>query len=205
MYDVKNHVGQKGVRKVMSGYIHIYCGNGKGKTTAAIGLSIRSAGAGIPVVFTQFMKDGTSSEIPVLKNISNLSVYYAKENFGFSWTLTEEEKQIAKSVYTGLFLNAVQCLVEISKKENKEELAEKEQHLTAVLILDEVISAYNYDMINREVVLKWLQKKPDGVEVVLTGRDPRPELLELASYVTEMKNKAHVYESGIQARKGIEK
>ncbi len=190
----------------MSGYIHIYCGNGKGKTTAAIGLSIRSIGAGIPVVFTQFMKDGTSSEISILESIPNLSVYYAKENFGFSWTLTEEEKQIAKSIYTGLFLNAVQQLVQISKKENKEEtLLEEENHPTAVLILDEVISAYNYDMINRDVVLKWLQKKPTGVEVVLTGRDPKPELLELAGYVTEMKNKVHIYEKGIHARKGIEK
>lgn len=192
----------------MSGYIHIYCGNGKGKTTAAIGLSIRSAGAGIPVVFTQFMKDGTSSEISILESIPNVSVYYAKERFGFSWTLTEEEKQIAKSIYTGLFLNVVQELVEISQKEkNKEEtlLEKKEDHPTAVLILDEVISAYNYDMIHQDVVLKWLQKKPTGVEVVLTGRDPKPELLELAGYVTEMKKKAHVYEKGIHARKGIEK
>lgn len=187
----------------MSGYIHIYCGNGKGKTTAAIGLSIRSIGAGIPVVFTQFMKDGTSSEISILESIPNLSLHYAKESFGFSWTLTEEEKQIAKSIYTSLFLNAVQQLVQVAKKENKEE-TEKDCP-TAVLILDEIISAYNYDMINRDVILKWLQKKPDGVEVVLTGRDPKPELLELAGYVTEMQNKAHIYEKGIHARKGIEK
>ena len=154
------------------------------------------------------MKDGTSSEISILESIPNVSVYYAKERFGFSWTLTEEEKQIAKSIYTGLFLNVVQELVEISQKEkNKEEtlLEKKEDHPTAVLILDEVISAYNYDMIHQDVVLKWLQKKPTGVEVVLTGRDPKPELLELAGYVTEMKKKAHVYEKGIHARKGIEK
>ena len=98
--------------------------------------------------------------------------------------------------------------MEISQKENNKEetlLEKKEDHPTAVLILDEVISAYNYDMIHQDVVLKWLQKKPTGVEVVLTGRDPKPELLELAGYVTEMKKKAHVYEKGIHARKGIEK
>lgn len=191
----------------MQAYIQIYCGNGKGKTTAAVGASIRGIGAGIPVIFAQFMKDGTSSEISVLKHLEELkkaSVLYAKEKFGFSWTLTEEEKVQAKTVYTNLFIDAVQELEKHLQRRRKEEKSKKNDTPEVIFVLDEIISAYNYNMIDQNIVLEWLRNKPESAEVILTGRDPKPELLELAGYVTEMQQQKHIYEQGVMARKGIE-
>ncbi len=188
----------------MSGYIQIYCGDGKGKTTAAVGLAIRGVGAGVPVVFTQFMKDGTSSELVVLEQIQNIQVLYAKETFGFSWTLTEKEKADAKSVYTELFVRAIQEVDKLIEDRTKEILKGDITIPKVILVLDEIISAYNYNMIDQDIVLKWLQNKSEFVEVVLTGREPKKELLELAGYITEMKKGRHIYEEGVMARKGIE-
>ena len=173
----------------MKGLIHIYCGDGKGKTTAAVGLSVRFAGTGREVLFTQFLKGNDSSELDVLEQIENICLLRCKKNFGFIFQMTPEEKEEARSYYSAHLENV---------------LTEAVSMQVGLLVLDEVIDAYNSEMINREVFLKFLREKPPKMEVVLTGHNTSEELLELADYVTYFEKVKHPYDRGIIARKGIE-
>lgn len=167
------------------GLLHIYCGDGKGKTTAAIGLAVRAKGAGLRVCFVQFMKAGSSSELTVLKK-ADIQVFSVQNPFGFTWNMTTEQKKALETINT----EAVQKL-----------LIEKDNY--DVLVLDEILSAYQHQLIDRALVCKLLQER-EQTEMVLTGRNPEKELLEMADYVTEMKCVKHPYEKGVQARLGIE-
>lgn len=167
--------------------IHIYCGDGKGKTTASMGLSVRAAGSGLKVLVVQFFKDGTSSELNILREIPNITVLTEERNFGFFMLMKEEDKIVAKKAYQDLLQKAVAMANDID-----------------VLILDEIISTYNYDMIQRDTLVEFLKEKPRDLEVILTGRNPKEELLELADYVTEMKKIKHPYDKNQPARLGIE-
>lgn len=171
----------------MAGLIHIYCGDGKGKTTAAVGLTLRSAGAGNRVVFTQFFKDGSSSEISLLRQISGISVLHADTVGGFWKRMTAEQQAQASRDYTELF--HIAC--------------ERAKNMD-LLVLDEVISACNHGTVPEEALLEFLQNKPENLEVVLTGRNPSEALLAQADYVTEMKKIKHPFDHGVLARKGIE-
>ena len=171
----------------MAGLIHIYCGDGKGKTTAAVGLTLRSAGAGNRVVFTQFFKDGSSSEISLLRQIPGISVLHADTVGGFWKCMTTEQQAQASRDYTELF--HIAC--------------ERAKNMD-LLVLDEVISACNHGTVPEEALLEFLQNKPENLEVVLTGRNPSEALLAQADYVTEMKKIKHPFDHGVLARKGIE-
>lgn len=171
------------------GLIHIYTGDGKGKTTAAVGLAIRCLGSGDKVVFTQLMKGNHSSEREILENLDGVFVIPAEKTFGFSWTLSEEEKAEAREVYTRQFQTAVARAA-----------AEK----CKMIVFDELISAYNNNMVDRDAVLSFLKQKPSALEVVMTGREPQPELAAMASYISEIKKVKHPYDEGIPFRKGIE-
>ena len=169
--------------------IHIYCGDGKGKSTCVTGLAVRAAGFGKKVVLCQFLKDGTSSELSILRGIPLITVLTCDENFGFSWKMTNEKKLKAHEAYQHLFDKAV------------EEAVSQEAFL---LVMDEFMSAYNYGMIDKDKALDFLKNKPEWLEVAVTGRDPKPELIELADYVSEIKKVKHPFDEGIHARKGIE-
>ena len=171
----------------MPGLIHLYCGDGKGKTTAAVGLAVRAAGAGKHVVFTQFFKDGSSSEIGVLRSIPNLRVMHCRTVPGFWRNMNEEQRAKAGAEYTRLF----------------HEVSEAAQDAD-LLILDEIISACNHGAVGENLLTDFLNGKPERLEVVLTGRDPSLALLERADYMTEMRKCRHPYDQGIPARKGIE-
>lgn len=171
----------------MAGLIHIYCGDGKGKTTAAVGLTLRSAGAGNRVVFTQFFKDGSSSEISLLRQIPGISVLHTKTVGGFWKRMTAEQQAQASRDYTELF--HIAC--------------ERAKNMD-LLVLDEVISACNHGAVSEEALLEFLQNKPENLEVVLTGQNPSEALLAQADYVTEMKKVKHPFDRGVLARKGIE-
>lgn len=171
------------------GLIHIYTGNGKGKTTASVGLTIRCLGSGSKVVFTQLMKGNHSSERKILESLDGVFVVPAEKTFGFSWNLTDEEKAEAREVYTRQFDTAV---------------ATAEREGCRMIVFDEIISAYNCNMIDREKVLDFLRNKPEELEIVLTGRDPEAEVAELASYISEVKKIKHPYDEGVPFRKGIE-
>lgn len=170
------------------GCLHVYCGDGKGKTTASAGLAVRAAGNGMKVLFCQCMKDGSSSEVEMLKKLG-ITYECCTERFGFFWNMTEEQKKKASCAYTGLFESVTQK-------------AEKEAY--DLLVIDEFMSAYNHGLIDQKKALDFLLHRPKRLEVVLTGRDPGEEILRLADYVTEMRKRKHPFDEGIPARKGIE-
>ncbi|MCI8297342.1 MAG: cob(I)yrinic acid a,c-diamide adenosyltransferase [Lachnospiraceae bacterium] len=170
------------------GLIHIYCGNGKGKTTAALGLAVRAAGRGRRVCIARFLKTEDSGEVPVLRQIPQIHVLPCEKSFGFTFRMTEGERREAALYYGGLFAEAT---------------ARAKQDVD-LLILDEIIGACNAGLVEKEALERSLKEKPPALEVILTGRGPWEEILKMADYVTEMEMRRHPYEKGIGAREGIE-
>ena len=173
----------------MTGLIHIYTGDGKGKTSAAAGLAVRFAGHGGKVLFCQLLKDGSSGELCVLRGIPQVTVRCCERHFGFSFQMNDDERREAADFYSAIL---------------REALAQAKEGSYGLLILDEAVGAYNLGFIPRGELLDFLKNKPQELEVVLTGRDPAPELLELADYVSEIKKVRHPFDAGIPARDGIE-
>ena len=166
--------------------IHLYCGDGKGKTTAACGLAVRAAGSGMKVLFVQFFKSGKSSEVTALEALG-IDTAHPRVHYGRYKTLDEEKKAEVRADY-GKLLN------EVMSRATEYDL----------IVLDESISAYHYAMIDRKQLREFLRLEGGRREIVLTGRDPLPELVELSDYVTEMQKVKHPFDGGIMARKGIE-
>lgn len=173
----------------MKGLVHIYEGDGKGKTTAGVGLAIRCAGCGFPVVYAQFLKDGSSGEINILRNIPEITVKVCTTRFGFTFHMDAETKIRAKEAYEDLFRQAVTCAEETSCR---------------LLVLDEILDACNRGLLDSGLVTGFLKNRPGELEVVLTGREPGREFTEFADYITVMKKVRHPFTQGIPARKGIE-
>lgn len=172
----------------MRGFVHLYCGDGKGKTTAAVGLSVRASGAGKSVLFAQFLKDGSSSELNVLRALPNVKVLCCARSFGFFRSMDKETRAAARRAYTALL----------------EETLQKSADGVALLVLDEAVAACNHGLIEEARLLDFLHHRPEDLEVVLTGREPSQRLLDAADYVTEMKKRAHPFDKGVSARLGIE-
>ena len=169
--------------------VHIYCGDGKGKTTAAVGLAVRAAGRGKRVLIARFLKTDDSGEVAVLARIPGIRVMPCSRTFGFFWQMTEEEKKEAGQYYRELLCRAWQEAVRGS------------YHL---LVLDEILAACNHGLVEEQRLISDLRIRPPGLEVVLTGRDPSKELVDLADYVSEIQKKKHPFDRGLSARKGIE-
>lgn len=173
------------------GLVHIYCGDGKGKSTAALGIILRSIGYGYKVVLTQFLKDGDSNELKPLSTFSNIKIITGKDGVkGFAKYMTDEGKEIVKKAHIRHFNEAINYC-----RDEKCDL----------LVLDEVIGAINVGLMDYEMVLDFLRNKPENLEVIMTGRDPKEELLEIADYVSEVKKIKHPFDKGIGARYGVEK
>lgn len=170
------------------GLIHLYCGDGKGKTTAAIGLSVRAAGRGFKVIFAQFLKSMETGELLPLRDIG-VTVLRGQLPQGFTWQLTDSQKALLTSEHNRLFEQAVSL---VGDGEN------------TLLVLDELVGAYAGGYIDQQAVLRFLKEKPPALEVVLTGRNPAAELFGLSDYVTEMRKLKHPMDEGITARLGIE-
>ena len=172
------------------GLIHIYCGDGKGKTTAAMGLAIRAAGREKKVFITQFLKSGKSGELVSLEKLKEYITFLPGRPVNkFVWNMNDEEKMEAKREHTARF------------KEIKDIIKNEDYDL---LILDEIIATINNGFIELNEVIDFLKNKPETLEVVMTGRDPKEELIELANYVTEMQCMKHPFKEGIPSRVGIE-
>lgn len=167
--------------------LHIYCGENKGKTTCAMGLAVRSAGHGNRVVIAQFLKGGNSGERKIFSALPNVTLLPVPETIKFIFTMTEEEKALTRAETTAMFLQAA-------------DLAKN----CDLLVLDELCGALSTGMIPLQTVLDFLDSCPETLEVVITGRDPDPQLLERADYVTEMKKIKHPFDKGLNARKGVE-
>ncbi len=166
------------------GLVHLYCGDGKGKTTAAMGLALRALGQGMRVVVVQFLKNGTSGELEPLKKLG-AAVYSGQPGAKFTFQMNAEEKAQAT-------------------KENNARLAEALQQPCDLLILDEICAARNSGMVDEALAKQAVLERPQHREVVLTGRNPEAWMVEAADYITEMRPRRHPYEQGIPARKGIE-
>ena len=172
----------------MAGLVHIYCGDGKGKTTAAVGLAVRAAGARRRVLLAQFFKNGDSSELAVLRALENVRVLICETRHGFWAGMDEAGRARARRDYSSLLRSTLEAA----------------RRGVDLLILDEVISACNHGAVDEQLLLDFLRGKPAELEVVLTGRSPPAALLERADYVTEMKKLRHPYDRGVGARRGIE-
>ncbi|NME81917.1 cob(I)yrinic acid a,c-diamide adenosyltransferase [Clostridium sp. SM-530-WT-3G] len=173
------------------GLIHIYCGDGKGKTTAAMGLGMRAAGRDKKVLLTQFLKDNDSGELNSIEKLGDNFVVLkgdpVKKFFKF---MSPEEQMVTRNEHIARFRA-------VAKKASDENFD--------LLIMDELVASINNGLIPLEEVIEFLEEKPDTLEVVMTGRNPDPKLIELADYVSEIKAVKHPYEKGINARVGIEK
>ncbi len=167
--------------------LHIYCGDGKGKTTCSMGLAVRAAGHGRKVVVAQFLKGCNSGERAVLEHLPTVTCIPVPETIKFVFAMTEEEKAATRAQMTAAFEQAV--------AESKD---------GDLLVLDELCSAISTGMVSLEPVLAFLDNRPEQLEVVITGRDPAPELQERADYITEMCKVKHPFDKGANAREGVE-
>lgn len=172
----------------MSGLIHIYTGEGKGKTTAATGLAVRAAGRGKRVLFMQFLKDNSSGELVSLRRLG-VSVRGLSKPYGFVSAMSAEEKCQVLAEHNALLQQAID---------------ENCAGSWEVVILDEIMAAYQLQMVNPELIEQFLSAKPEDLELVLTGRDAPQSWIALADYVTEMVMYKHPFQQGITAREGIE-
>lgn len=163
--------------------LHLYWGNGKGKTTAAMGLALRALGHGRRVVIVQFLKDGTSGEIAPLRAAG--AAVYACPNAKFTWLMDEADKAAAR---------------EASARALGRALAEPFD----LLVLDEACAALKSGILDEALLRRAVAFAKNGREVVLTGRDPAPWLQEAADYSTEMRAHRHPYADGVAAREGVE-
>ncbi len=171
----------------MRGYVHVYTGDGKGKTTAAIGLAVRAAGAGLKVYIAQFIKMGNYSEIKSLKRFSDLITI---EQYGLGRFLDSEPSQRDIAV-ARKGLEMVKNVMASGKVD--------------LVILEEANVAVNFGLFPVQTLVKLIVEKPENIELVITGRGASPRVIKVADLVTEMKMVKHYYEKGIQARVGIEK
>lgn len=171
------------------GYIQVYTGEGKGKTTAALGLAFRAAGHGFRTYVGQFLKGQSTGETVAAKKFSSLITI---EQFGrkkFIKVTEDFEEEDYRLAANGL----KRCLKAMLSGQYR------------VVVLDEINVAVNLGLVKEEQVHKFLDRKPDDVEVVLTGRYAPESILERADLVTEMVCRKHYYDKGVRARKGIEK
>ena len=171
------------------GFIHIYCGDGKGKTTAALGLAIRAAGSGMRVHIVQLLKGNFTSELKIFEEISNITVERCGKNYGFTFKMSDEDKIQLSKCHNELLLHAEALM----KSGNID-----------MLIIDEFNAAYEYNLLDRELADRIFFEKPNEIELVLTGRRPSEKFIAGADYVSEIQAVKHPFEKGIAARKGIE-
>ena len=169
--------------------IHIYCGDGKGKTTAALGLAIRAVGSGMHVNFVQFLKGSDTSELQILAKIPQITVLRCEKEYGFTFQMTDVEKAQLTEYHNQMLSEITNQLYTSNVK---------------LLVLDEFFSAYNYNLLDKELANRLVFTCPKQIELVLTGRNPEQKFIDIADYVTEMQAIKHPYQNGISARHGIE-
>ena len=173
------------ITRMIKGCVQVYTGDGKGKTTAAIGLTVRALGAGLRVYFAQFLKSGDYSEKNILGTLDNLVFrQYGKNGF-----ITREPSDEDRAMASRGLKEAIEAL---------------RSGAYDLVILDEVNVACSLGLITKDDVLSLLRERGDMTELVLTGRNAAPELLDAADLVTEMRNIKHYFASGVPARRGME-
>ncbi|MDO4173207.1 MAG: cob(I)yrinic acid a,c-diamide adenosyltransferase [Eubacteriales bacterium] len=170
------------------GLIHIYCGDGKGKTTCAFGLALRCAGAGGKVRIVQFLKGGQTGEVTAIQHVPHVELLRAKRGTKFTFQMNAQERAQARAEHQALL-----------------DAAFTQADGLRMLVLDEIMAACSTGMVEEQHLVALLARKPEQLEIVMTGRNPSDKLLALADYITEMKKVRHPYDRGIAARTGIER
>lgn len=170
------------------GLNHIYCGNGKGKTTAAIGLALRAAGAGMRVYIFQFLKGSDTSELAPLRN-SGITIERCDKDCVFSFQMNDSQKLKVTERHNDMLRSAAKLI---------------ESNAADMIILDEFLDAYNLDLLDKTLADSIALKHYDSTELIITGRNPSDDYIAVADYVSEINAVKHPYNNGISARKGIE-
>lgn len=172
------------------GLVHVYYGDGKGKTTAALGLAIRAAGSGNRVVIVQFLKNWKCGEHSSIELISNITLLQGKTTAGkFIHEMSNEEKAETRSLQEQSLTKALELI---------------KSGQCDILVLDEIIDAIDMGVLDEKLFNDAVYGKPDSLELIITGHNPDGKLLGHADYVTEMIKRKHPFDKGINARKGIE-
>lgn len=169
--------------------VHVYHGDGKGKTTAAMGLALRMLGAGQQVFIVQYLKGQPSGEIMALLKIPGATVLRGKPGTKFVFQMTQEEKEEV-------------CALQMRQLGLAFEAARNGQ--AQMILLDEALDAVATGTLREEALLDAIESCPKDVEIVLTGRNPSERLRSIADYITSMNKEKHPFDMGIAARKGIE-
>lgn len=172
------------------GLIQVYTGEGKGKTTAAIGQGIRAVGRGNIVYMVQFLKSGHTGELDTVKRLEpDFKIFRFERPRGFVWTLSQQQiDELKEDIRKALdFIKSVFDSRECD-----------------MLIMDEIMGVMGNKLIDTAEVAELLKNKPESMEILLTGRNVPNEIFEIADYVSDIKCNKHPYDKGIQAREGIE-
>lgn len=171
------------------GLCHIYFGNGKGKTTAALGLGLRASGRGKRVLLVRFLKGKDSGELTSILQLPNFDILDGPEHINFTFLMDDAERQETREICSALLSSAADVAASGGYD---------------LLILDEVLSAVSAGMLMEEPLISLVKGRPQGLEVVLSGNPAPPEIIALADYVSEIKKIKHPFDNGEKARIGIE-
>ena len=170
----------------IGGQVHVYTGNGKGKTTSALGLAMRAVGSGMKVYIAQFMKGQEYSEIKTMHSMNGIEV----EQFGWKNCIRKEDVDFSHKSTT----------IEGFRKCRRKALSGE----YSLVILDEIIVSVWFGLLEEQMLIDLIKEIPDNCELVLTGRYASKKIIGMADLVTEMKCTKHYYEKGVLSRKGIE-
>jgi cob(I)alamin adenosyltransferase len=173
----------------MTGLIHLYTGDGKGKTTAAIGLAVRATGRGRRVMIIQFLKGRDSGELHSLTLLPRVTIGRLSRDYGFVPAMGPDERSEVRQEHDTLLHQAAQAVRTCR---------------CDLLVLDEIAAALRHHLIDETQLLHLIDQRPSHVEIVLTGRDAPASLTERADYITDMQKTKHPFDQGVPARRGIE-
>ncbi len=190
--------------------ISVYHGDGKGKTTAAVGLAVRAAGNDISVLFVQFLKDGSSGEVRILQQLPGVETRHASRNYGFSFWMTEAQRADTRDMYLAMLTEAAAFAA--GQQEASEAAAQSAGELDEngspvvrrLLVLDEVLHAVRTGLLPEEKLLALMKGLDPHTELVLTGQNPSEAVLSRADYISEVRKLRHPYDRGVLSRKGVE-
>ena len=171
------------------GLIHIYHGNGKGKTTSGMGLSLRMCGAGKQVLIHQFLKNNTANERKILEQFDNVTFIDGDPKIKFTFQMTEEELEV---------------LSQYTQEKMKEVFQTVQEGDFDLLFMDEILHLIYKNIVPESMLVDFLENKPEKLEVILTGYNPTEKLVELADYISFIQKEKHPYDQGIKSRSGIE-
>jgi len=176
----------RSVGEMIKGLIQVYTGDGKGKTTAALGLALRAAGRNMKVLIVQFMKKWDYGELHSVELIPNITLKtFGTKDFVYKGKAKKIDYEEAEKAFS--------FGIEGMRSGDYD-----------IVVFDELNMAMYYELLNAKEVVEKLKGKPNEVEVVITGRKAPEEIIEIADLVTEMKEIKHPYQKGVEARKGIE-